>query len=153
MAPQLGAITERCVECLGDFGLEPNLLVKAGADIRQQHQLGFLFAGLEAGLAVSRERFGQEALSVRRLAEAQRGAEAHRLVMIEMVIVVKDVKKAGELAANFLKDFLIAAGHGIARACESCGRIKCSKNCLPGQLSLQLCTGAFEVARDALQRS
>ena len=57
MALQLGAITERCVECLGDFGLESNLLVKAGAKIRQQHQLGFLFAGLEARLAVFRERF------------------------------------------------------------------------------------------------
>ena len=101
MALQFGGITERCVECLGDFGLEPNLLVKAGADIRQQHQLGFLFAGLEAGLAVSRERFGQEALSVRRLAEAQRGAEVRRLVTIEMVIVVKDVKKAEQTRGRF----------------------------------------------------
>ena len=91
-------------------------------------------------------------MSVRRLAGTQPGAEACCLVTIQMVIVAKDIKKAGELTADFLEDFLVAAGDGIARACERCGRIECLKNCFPGNLSLQLRTDALEVARDVLQR-
>jgi hypothetical protein len=75
-------------------------------------------------------------LSVRRLTRAQPSTEVRRLVAIEMNIVAKNVQKAGELARNFLKDFLVAPANGIAGPCERGGRIDGPKNCLPGNVSL-----------------
>ena len=125
--------------------------MKAGGKISQQHQLNFVFASLEASLAVCRERFAQESLSVRRFPRTQRGTEARRLVTIEMGIVTKEVNKAGELAANFLKDLLVASGNGIASVFECCGRIECPKNCLAGHVSRQFRTDALEMARNVLE--
>ena len=125
--------------------------MKTGAQVRQQHQLRLLFTGAEASFAVGCEGFAQEPLSLWRLAGAQCRTEARRFVRIETGVVAKDFEKAGELTADFLEDFLVAARDGIAGACKRCGRVECAKNGLMRRASPQLCAYALEVLCNAIE--